>query len=420
MLKSGKWLILLLLIFGLVVGCGNSAEPEADGSGESADVDDESNADEEGADDDGAMADEAFTIGLIMVGPREDRGWNQAHWEGVEYAAEKMDAEIVWFDKLNIADNPDVTVEQVVDDLVGQGADFIVTNSAEFADPTDNAANAHPDVHFIHASGDNALNGSAPENVSNVMGQMEYGKMLAGCAAAMATEAGKIAYLGPLIDAETRRLVNSTYQGARYCYEQRGMNPDDLQFEVVWIGFWFNIPGVTLDPTQVVNDFIDGGADVIVSGIDTTEAIVVAGQRNSAGEAVFAVPYDYEGACDEAPDACLGVPFYNWGPDYLRLAEAARDGTWEQEWIWSGPDFSDLNNEDTSMIGWINGPALSQEGQDAIDAMVAGWESGDLDLWAGPLNYQDGSTFVADGETVDDNTLWYTEQLLQGVTGASE
>ncbi len=418
MLKSGKWLVLLLLIFGLVVGCGNEAEPEATGSEESADMDDESHEDDTDGEDDEADGD--FTIGLIMVGPREDRGWNQAHWEGVEYAAEKMNAEIVWFDKLNIADNPDVTIEQVVDDLVGQGADFIVTNSAEFADPTDNAAKAHPDVHFIHASGDNALNGSAPENVSNVMGKMEYGKMLSGCAAAMTTETGKIAYLGPLIDAETRRLVNSTYLGARHCYEQRGMNPDDLEFEVVWIGFWFNIPGVTLDPTQVVNDFIDGGADVIVSGIDTTEAIVVAGQRNSAGEPIFAVPYDYEGACDEAPDACLGVPYYNWGPDYLRLMEAARDGSWEQSWIWSGPDFSDFNNHDTSMIGWVDGTALSQEGQDMIDSMIAGWDSGDLELYTGPLNYQDGSTYVADGATIDDNTLWYTEQLLEGVTGASE
>ena len=26
---------------------------------------------------------EDFTFGLFMVGPKEDRGWNQAHWEAV-------------------------------------------------------------------------------------------------------------------------------------------------------------------------------------------------------------------------------------------------------------------------------------------------------------------------------------------------
>ena len=63
------------------------------------------------------------------------------------------------------------------------------------------------------------------------------------------------------------------------CQVPRWQSRDDIKFVVNWIGFWFNIPGVTLDPTQVANDLFNGGADVIISGIDTTEAIVVAGQR---------------------------------------------------------------------------------------------------------------------------------------------
>jgi simple sugar transport system substrate-binding protein len=263
--------------------------------------------------------------------------------------------------------------------------------------------------------------GDAPANVSNVMGRMEYGKMMAGCAAAMSTETGNISYLGPLIDAETRRLVNSTYLGARYCWENiRGNDPADLSFEVVWIGFWFNIPGVTLDPTQVVNDFIDKGADVIISGIDTTEAIVVAGQRAAAGDNVHAIPYDYPGACDEAPDACLGVPYFNWGPDYLAMLQTAKDGTWEQQWLWIGPDWTDINNPDTSMIGWVNGPGLSAEGQAAVAQLIADLGSDTVELYTGPLNYQDGTTFVAAGDVITDDQLWYTEQLLEGIVGSSE
>ena len=364
---------------------------------------------------------EPFTIGLIMVGPRDDRGWNQAHWDSVEYVAEKMGAEVVWFDKLNPADNPDLTVEQVVDDLVAQGADLIIANSAEMREGATNAAKAHPEVYFIHASGDAVLNGDAPANLSNVMGQMEYGKMMAGCAAAMTTETGQLAYLGALIDAETRRLVNSAYLGARYCWENvRGNDPADLSFRVVWIGFWFNIPGVTLDPTQVVNDFFDGGADVVLSGIDTTEAIVVAGQRAAAGEAVFAVPYDYETACDVSPEVCLGVPYFNWGPDYLRFAQAAQAGTWEQQWLWVSPDWSDINNPDTSMIGWVDGPALGDEAKAAVATLITGFADGSINLYTGPLNYQDGSEFVAENATALDEQIWYTEQLLEGIDGVSE
>ncbi|MCB0012908.1 MAG: BMP family ABC transporter substrate-binding protein [Anaerolineales bacterium] len=425
------WQILLLsVVLALVLAaCGGGDEPEpeateASGATEEEAVDEpateEVAVEEEMAEEE--MPAEPFVFGLIMVGPKDDHGWNEAHWEGAQYVLEHVPgSELVWFDKLNPADNPDITLEQVVDDFVAEGAQFIITNSAEMADATNNAAAAHPDVTFIHASGDAAINGDGPANVGNIMGQMEYGKMMAGCAAAMTTETGSIAYLGPLIDAETRRLVNSAYLGARHCWtENRGMAAEDLSFTVTWIGFWFNIPAVTLDPTQVANDFIDDGADVIISGIDTTEALVVAGQRSASGDNVHAIPYDFIDACAEATDVCLGVPYFNWGPDYLRTVEQIMAGSWSPTWIWSSPDWADINNPDTSAVGWVNGPALSADGQAAVDALIAGLADGSVDLWAGPLNYQDGTEFVAAGASATDDQIWYTQQLLEGVTGASE
>jgi simple sugar transport system substrate-binding protein len=428
--KYVKTLILLMILALLMAACsggGEETETTAETTTETAvetavEEATEAPAQEEAETPAEETTDEALVFGLIMVGPKEDRGWNQAHWEAAQYMLEKVPgSELVWFDKLNPADNPDLTVEQVVDDLVAQGAKLIITNSAEMADGTNTAANAHPDVYFIHASGDDVLTGAAPANVSNIMGRMEYGKMIAGCAAALSSESGNIAYLGPLIDAETRRLVNSTYLGARYCWENyKGGNPDDLTFTVTWIGFWFNIPGVTLDPTQVVNDFIDNGADVVLSGIDTTEAVVVAGQRAAAGDTVFAIPYDYEDACAEAPDICLGVPFFNWGPSYLAKLQSVQDGSWEQTWEWIGPDWSDMNNRDTSMIGWVSGPALAADAQTQLDEFIAGLADGSIDLYVGPLNFQDGTVFLADGEKATDEQIWNTPQLLEGVTGVSE
>jgi simple sugar transport system substrate-binding protein len=331
------------------------------------------------------------------------------------------DAQLEWIDKVNSADRPGVTIEQVAEDMIAKGARIIFTNSAEFKDGTNNAAAAHPEVTFIHVSGDAVLDGSAPPNVGNFMGRMEYGKMIAGCAAALTTQTGSLAYLGPLIDPETRRLVNSAYLGARHCWENyRGMDPADLKFAVTWIGFWFNIPGVTLDPTQVANDFFNGGADVILSGIDTTEGLVVAGQRAAAGETVWSIPYDYLGGCAEATDVCLGVPYFNWGPDYLQAIEGVMDGTWQQEWEWNGPDWSDINNPDTSAVGWVDGDALSADNKALLDEFIAQLADGSLNLWAGPLTFQDGTVFVADGATATDEEIWYTPQLLEGIEGTSE
>ena len=257
-------------------------------------------------------------------------------------------------------------------------------------------------------------------NLGNIMGRMEYGKAIAGCAAALTSQTGSISYLGPLINDETRRLVNSAYLGADYCWNTvRGNEDLPLSFEVKWIGFWFNIPGFTLDPTQVANEFLAGGSDVIISGIDTTEALVRAGQEQDQGNAIWAVPYDFEDACAEAPDACLGVPYFHWGPEYLKVAEQVIAGTYSAQFVWAGPDWSDINNPDTTAIGWFNGDALPADAAAALDEFIAGLASGEIDLWVGPLNYQDGSAWLADGEKATDFQIWYTEQLLEGIEGAS-
>lgn len=369
---------------------------------------------------------EELIFGMILVGPENDRGWSQAHREGGEYLEEQLGATMIVLDTVNPADRPETTVEQVVDDMIAQGAQLIFATSDDMKDGIEAAAAAHPDVPMIWSSGDSAwVDGQAYRadlaNLGNIMGQMEFGKQIAGCAAALSSETGSIAYLGPLINDETRRLVNSVYLGAQYCWENiMGNDPADLDFEVTWIGFWFNIPGVTLDPTEVTNAFYDGGADVVISGIDTTEAIVRAGQRAGAGETVWAVPYDFEGACSEAPEVCLGVPYFNWGPSYLETAASVLDGSYSADWRWLGPDWENINDAQTSMIGWLDGEGLSADNAAALATFIAGLADESIDLFAGPLNFQDGTSYLADGEKATAQQVWYTKQLLEGITGPSE
>jgi simple sugar transport system substrate-binding protein len=372
-------------------------------------------------DSEGAAPAGPLTFGMVLVGPRNDRGWSQAHYEGGQFVEANLPGStMIAFESLNPGDKPEATLEGVVDDMVADGATLIFTTSDEFEEDTLGVAQKYPDVTFINISGDDAWIGEAPPNLGNLMGRMEDMKAIAGCAAALATETGQIGYLGPLINFETRRLTAAAYEGARYCYENyRGMDPDDLEFTVTWIGFWFNIPGVTLDPTEVVTNFIDTGMDVVLSGIDTTEAIDIAGQRAARGDTVWAIPYDYEGACDAAPDICLGVPFFHWGPSYLETAQAVENGTWEQSWQWLSPNWDNLLDVDTSHVGWIDGDGLTDEWKAQLDEFIAGLASGDINVWTGPIFLQDSTEYVAEGEVATDEQIWYLPQLLQGMTGPS-
>lgn len=369
-----------------------------------------------------AAESDEFVFGMILVGPQDDHGWSEAHFNAGRYVEAHIDgSEMLVIDNLNPDTRPETTVEQAVDDMVEQGAKLIFITSDDFSADTTLVAEKYPDTIFVHTSGDHVLRGIAPPNLGNYMPRMIYGKMMAGCTAALATESGQIAYVGPLINNETRRLVNASYLGARYCYEQfRERDPDELAFSVEWLGFWFHIPGVTQDPVEVTNDFIDQGVDVVISGIDTTEALTVAAERAEGGEEVWAIPYDFEGACDEAPSVCLGVPYFNWGPGYLRLAQEVIEGNWEPRWEWVEPDWDDLNNADTSPIGYEKGPALTAEQAAQLDEFIAGLADGSIVLFEGPLQFQDGSVFLEKGVAATDEEIWYMPQLLEGMEGVGE
>jgi len=365
----------------------------------------------------------AFTFGVVLVGPYNDHGWSEAHYAAGKYAESKIpNSKMIYVDNVNPGAKPGVTVPQVVDDLISKGAKIILTTSDDFQDGTLEAATKHPEIPMVNVSGDHAWKEGkaykAPKNESNFMGRMEYGKMMAGCTAALTTRTGKIGYLGPLSNDETRRLAASAYLGARYAWTQiLKKDPRKLKFKVTWIGFWFNIPGQTLDPAKVAADFFNTGHDVVISGIDTTEGLIEANKMAKAGKKVWAVQYDYKGACQEGPDVCLGVPYFNWGPAYVKALKLVMDGKWTQYWDWNGPDWKEINNPDTSAVGFVKGNALSKENGEKLDAFIKGLADGSINLFKGPLQFQDGRVFLKDGEVASDLQVWYLPQLLKGMDG---
>lgn len=364
-----------------------------------------------------------LTIGLVMVGPYNDHGWSQANYDGLQYVLAKVPGtKLVYIDKANSADRPGTTVSQLGESLMAQGAKLIIFSSDDMTDEAIKFAQDHKDIFVILTSGSKQWKEGKDylplPNMINVMGKMEYMKMVAGVAAAMTTKTGKIGFLGPLINDETRRLAASAYLGARYAWvNYLKKDPKDLSFKVTWIGFWFNIPGVTSDPTQVADDFFNSGYDVVISGIDTTEAVAEAAKYTAQGKQVWAIPYDYAKAIDEGKGVSLGVPYFNWGPAYTAAVKSAMAGTWKAHWEWNSPDWKNINNPDTSAVGFMKG-TLSPAASSTIDKFVAELGKG-LNLWTGPISLQDGSVYVQAGKAATDQQIWYLPQLLQGMQGQS-
>ncbi|NNK84153.1 MAG: BMP family ABC transporter substrate-binding protein, partial [Desulfobacterales bacterium] len=107
-------------------------------------------------------------------------------------------------------------------------------------------------------------------------------------------------------------------------------------------------------------------------------------------------------------------------PDYVKFIKAVKNGNWKQQWVWSGPDWKDINNHDTSAVGFLPGSALSPAVQSSLDSFIEDLASGKVQLFKGPLDYQDGTPFLKSGETASDKKIWYMKQLLKGMEGQSK
>ena len=367
------------------------------------------------------QAPKPLTFGMILVGPYNDGGWSQATYEGGQYVVSKMaGAKLIYIDN---AYAQKTTPVQQAESLLTEGATVVIFNSDSFMDDSNTFAAAHTDIVTIMLSGDqNWVDGQNYKNIPNlidIMGRMEYMKEVAGCAAALTSQTGKIGFLGPLINSETRRLAASAFLGAQYCWTKvLNKNASDLTFSVTWIGNWFNIPGQTLDPTQVADQFYNSGYDVVISGIDTTEALVEAKKMTDAGKTVFAIPYDYKDACSQASTVCLGVPYFNWGPAMLKNMQAIVAGTWKPHFEWNPPDWANFKSPDSGAVGFNIGQALSAANTTTLQKFITDL-SGGLNLWTGPINLQDKSVYLKAGEVATDQQIWYLPQLLEGMEGKS-
>ena len=135
--------ILSLFLLTFIGGC-DLLESEEEHSEE--EHSEEKHSEEEHSKDEHDGHSDIKKFGMILVGPRDDKGWSQAHFEGGAYIEEKLGAEMIVADFINPADSPNTTVEQVALDMIDQGAELIIATSDDMKDGILAAAEAHPEV----------------------------------------------------------------------------------------------------------------------------------------------------------------------------------------------------------------------------------------------------------------------------------
>ena len=117
-----------------------------------------------------------FNVAAVLIGPHDDGGWSQSHYEGLKYLEQNLPNSHVAY----VENVPEGTEsEQVIRSLARKGFNLIYTTSFGFMDPTMTVAEEFPDQTFIHISGYKTNN----KNFGNLFGAMEDMKYLAGMVA---------------------------------------------------------------------------------------------------------------------------------------------------------------------------------------------------------------------------------------------
>ncbi|MEL7089626.1 MAG: BMP family ABC transporter substrate-binding protein, partial [Planctomycetota bacterium] len=100
----------------------------------------------------------------------------------------------------------------------------------------------------------------------------------------------------------------------------------------------------------------------------------------------------------------------DWAPYYIERTRAVMDGTWEQKDTWDGigPGMVKIGEITDSVPADVKAEAMAMR-----DALA----DGSYHAFTGPLNKQDGSAWLAEGETADDGTLAGMNFYVEGIEG---
>jgi simple sugar transport system substrate-binding protein len=100
----------------------------------------------------------------------------------------------------------------------------------------------------------------------------------------------------------------------------------------------------------------------------------------------------------------------DWAPYYIARTQAVIDGSWETANTWHGIGDGMVG------IGEISS-AVPADVKEAALAMKAALADGSYHAFTGPLTKQDGSPWLAEGETADDGTLAGMNFYVEGIEG---
>ena len=340
-----------------------------------------------------------FNVAMVLIGPHDDGGWSQAHYEGLLHVCENVEnAHVAYIE--NVPEGADS--EQTFRSLARKGFNFIIGTSFGYMDPMEIVAGEFPDATFLHLTGYKS-NG---KNFGNFFGAMEDFKYLAGMIAGSRAKADgnpKIGYMATFPIPEEIRLGNAIMRGVKETCPECTM-------DVVFINTWHD----PIKEKAGATALFDAGAQVVLTGADTGANADVAQEKGKWG-----ITYDHVASCKV--DACLTAPYWIWGPEYARIAESVKAKTYT-----AGYEYFDADAKAMGLLGFMDGetprkgvaelPAADlQKVKDTLATMLSSSTARFDTVFSGPIVDNTGKELLPAGQKLEQSDL---DQFPPGAPGS--
>jgi basic membrane protein A and related proteins len=314
-------------------------------------------------------------VGFIMVGPRDDFGYNQAVYEGSEVIkSEFPDLEVLTAENVPEDDTAATTMEQMID----KGAKLIFATSYGHLDAALKVAEEHPDVVVVQQG--NTITDDIPDNSGTYFGTVYEPMYLAGIAAGASTKTDKLGYVYAFPIPQTIANINAFERGAQ------SVNPD-AETITVSTSSWCD-PG---KQQAAAESLLSQDVDVLTQHQDCTSTVIQAAEEAGA----MTVGYHAD-ASSLAPEGWLTGAVWDWGPLYTDIVQTVVDGDFV------GSDYNDnfrvgfkTGTNPFVMAGY--GPAVTEETIAEIEEAQTWLGTEEGSPFLGPVADQSGEVRIPDG-----------------------
>lgn len=343
-----------------------------------------------------AQAAAKVKMGFIYVGPRDDYGYNQAHFEGKSNVAKMKWIKAV--DEENVPES--IEVQKTMESMINlDGAQVLFPTSFGYFDPHIlKIAKKYPKVMFLHCGGlwDAKKH---PKNVGSYFGYIDEAVYISGIVAGYMSKTNKLGFIAAIPIPQVLRNINNFTMAAR------SVNPK-ITTTVVFTGGWSN----PVKEAEAANSMADQGIDVLTCHVDSPKVVVETAEKRG----IYSCGYHTNNSV-LAPKGFLTGAEWNWAKVYENYATMIKDKKTIPNLIRGGIKEGIIT---TSPYG----KAVSSKAKKHADKVKADFMKGKMVVYKGPIKDNKGKMVIPAGKSYKQTDIWLESMdwLVEGVIGSTK